>query len=202
MAELLQVAVRGSNFSTHLRRHWHPEGPLSLMRYPTIFPTRNALITIEDAAELQLQQLHVGRLETRPPNVPGASARNPANVISSRMRCAMRPDLASLSAQECRGEGSLRVHVGKGHEHGSRRLNDDGSRQFAARCAQASRADDCHGGHGAAGSERSWGQIASAITLVMQLQRLPDGRRRLTSVDEIRGMEGENHSDAGNFPLL
>ena len=76
-------------------------------------PDEERLITIEDAAELQLQQLHVGRLETRPPNTEGKGEIRQRDLVKNALR--MRPDRIIIG--ECRGEEAFDMLAG--HEHGS-----------------------------------------------------------------------------------
>ena len=147
-------------------------------------PADERLITIEDAAELQLQQIHVGRLETRPPNAEGKGEIRQRELVKNALR--MRPDRIIIG--ECRGEEAFDMlqAMNTGHEGSMTTIHANTPRdalkrleQMVAMAAMTS----------TVGSIRS--QIASAITIVMQLQRLPDGKRRVVSVSEITGMEGE-----------
>jgi pilus assembly protein CpaF len=142
------------------------------------------LITIEDAAELQLQQLHVGRLETRPPNVEGKGEIRQRDLVKNALR--MRPDRIIIG--ECRGEEAFDMlqAMNTGHEGSMSTIHANSPRDALKRLEQMV----AMAGMGLPiPSIRS--QIASAIALVVQLQRLPDGRRRLISIDEISGMEGD-----------
>jgi len=147
-------------------------------------PVHERLITIEDAAELQLQQPHVGRLETRPPNAEGKGEIRQRELVKNALR--MRPD--RIIVGECRGEEAFDMMqaMNTGHEGSMTTIHANSPRDALKRLEQmvgmASMAMTV-------GSIRS--QIASAITVVIQLQRLPDGKRRVTSVTEITGMEGE-----------
>jgi len=147
-------------------------------------PANERLITIEDAAELQLQQPHVGRLETRPPNAEGKGEIRQRELVKNALR--MRPD--RIIVGECRGEEAFDMlqAMNTGHEGSMTTIHANSPRDALKRLEQmvgmASMAMTV-------GSIRS--QIASAITVVIQLQRLPDGKRRVTSVSEITGMEGE-----------
>ena len=150
----------------------------------TAIPDDERLITIEDAAELQLQQLHVGRLETRPPNAEGKGEIRQRDLVKNALR--MRPDRIIIG--ECRGEEAFDMlqAMNTGHEGSMTTIHANSPRDALKRLEQMV----AMAGMGLpVASIRA--QIASAITLVMQLQRLPDGRRRLTSIDEIRGMEGD-----------
>jgi pilus assembly protein CpaF len=147
-------------------------------------PANERLITIEDAAELQLQQPHVGRLETRPANAEGKGEILQRELLKNALR--MRPD--RIIVGECRGEEAFDMlqAMNTGHEGSMTTIHANSPRDAVKRLEQMI---------GMAGMPMTLGsirsQIASAITLVLQVQRLPDGKRRLTSVSEITGMENE-----------
>jgi pilus assembly protein CpaF len=147
-------------------------------------PAEERLITIEDAAELQLQQPHVGRLETRPPNAEGKGEIRQRELVKNALR--MRPD--RIIVGECRGEEAFDMlqAMNTGHEGSMTTIHANSPRDALKRLEQMV---GMAGMAMTVGSIRS--QIASAITLVVQVQRLPDGKRRVTSVSEITGMEGE-----------
>jgi pilus assembly protein CpaF len=147
-------------------------------------PAHERLITIEDAAELQLQQPHVGRLETRPPNAEGKGEIRQRELVKNALR--MRPDRIIIG--ECRGEEAFDMlqAMNTGHEGSMTTVHANSPRDALKRLEQMVA---MAGMSMAPGSIRS--QIASAITLVVQLQRLPDGKRKIVSVGEITGMEGE-----------
>jgi pilus assembly protein CpaF len=147
-------------------------------------PHQERLITIEDAAELQLQQPHVGRLETRPPNAEGKGEIRQRELVKNALR--MRPDRIIIG--ECRGEEAFDMlqAMNTGHEGSMTTIHANTPRDALKRLEQMV---SMAGMATTIGSIR--GQIASAITVVIQLQRLPDGKRRLTSVSEIDGMDGE-----------
>jgi pilus assembly protein CpaF len=147
-------------------------------------PSRERLITIEDAAELQLQQPHVGRLETRPANVEGKGEIRQRDLVRNALR--MRPD--RIIVGECRGEEAFDMlqAMNTGHEGSMTTIHANSPRDALKRLEQMV---------GMAGLPMTLSairsQIASALTLVVQVQRLPDGSRRVTSISEITGMEGE-----------
>jgi pilus assembly protein CpaF len=147
-------------------------------------PNRERLITIEDAAELQLQQPHVGRLETRPPNIEGKGEIRQRDLVRNALR--MRPDRIIIG--ECRGEEAFDMlqAMNTGHEGSMTTIHANSPRDALKRLEQMI---------GMAGMPMTLAairsQIASALTLVIQVQRLPDGSRRVTSISEITGMEGE-----------
>ena len=141
------------------------------------------LITIEDAAELQLQQEHVGRLETRPPNVEGKGEVRQRELVKNALR--MRPD--RIIVGEVRGEEAFDMlqAMNTGHEGSMTTIHANTPRDALSRLEQMV---------GMAGMPMSQesirGQIASALDLIVQTQRLSDGRRRVMSISEITGMEG------------
>ena len=147
-------------------------------------PSRERLLTIEDAAELQLQQPHVGRLETRPANVEGKGEIRQRDLVRNALR--MRPD--RIIVGECRGEEAFDMlqAMNTGHEGSMTTIHANSPRDALKRLEQMV---------GMAGLPMTLSairsQIASALTLVVQVQRLPDGSRRVTSISEITGMEGE-----------
>ena len=183
MAELLQAAVRG-RISLIISGGTGTGKTTLLNALSNFIPDDERLITIEDAAELQLQQLHVGRLETRPANPEGKGEVRQRDLVRNALR--MRPDRIIIG--ECRGEEAFDMlqAMNTGHEGSMTTIHANSSRDALRRLEQMV-------AMAAMGlpvpSIRA--QIASAITLVMQLQRLPDGRRRLISIDEIRGMESD-----------
>ena len=147
-------------------------------------PNRERLITIEDAAELQLQQPHVGRMETRPPTIEGKGEVRQRELVRNALR--MRPDRIIIG--ECRGEEAFDMlqAMNTGHEGSMTTIHANSPRDALKRLEQMV---------GMAGMPMTLGairsQIASALTMVLQVQRFPDGSRRVTSVSEITGMEGE-----------
>jgi len=147
-------------------------------------PEHERLITIEDAAELQLQQPHVGRLETRPPNAEGKGEIRQRELVKNALR--MRPDRIIIG--ECRGEEAFDMlqAMNTGHEGSMTTIHANSPRDALKRLEQMVA---MAGMAMTVASIRS--QIASAITVVVQLQRLPDGKRKLTSLSEITGMESE-----------
>ncbi|MDK1375441.1 MULTISPECIES: CpaF family protein [unclassified Sinorhizobium] len=148
-----------------------------------ISPTER-LITIEDAAELQLQQPHVGRMETRPPTLDGRNEVRQRELLKNALR--MRPD--RIIVGEVRGEEAFDMlqAMNTGHEGSMTTIHANTPRDAVGRLEQMV---------GMAGMPMSQlsirSQIASAITLIVQVQRLSDGSRRIVSVSEITGMEGE-----------
>jgi pilus assembly protein CpaF len=142
------------------------------------------LITIEDAAELRLQQPHVGRLETRPPNLEGRGEIRQRELVKNALR--MRPDRIILG--EVRGEEAFDMlqAMNTGHEGSMATIHANSPRDAIARLSQMI------GMAGLSMSELSIrAQIAYAVKVIIQLQRFSDGRRRIVSIAEITGMERE-----------
>ncbi|TIX54644.1 MAG: CpaF family protein, partial [Mesorhizobium sp.] len=146
-------------------------------------PAKERLITIEDAAELQLQQPHVGRLETRPPNVEGKGEVRQRELLKNALR--MRPD--RIIVGEVRGEEAFDMlqAMNTGHEGSMTTIHANTPRDAISRLEQMV---------GMAGMpmthESIRAQIASAIDIIVQTQRLSDGGRRVVSISELTGMEG------------
>ena len=142
------------------------------------------IITIEDAAELQLQQFHVVRLETRPPNVEGKGGVTQRDLVRNALR--MRPD--RIIVGEARGAEALDMlqAMNTGHDGSMTTVHANSCRDSLSRLEQMLLMT---GFEFPLKSMRS--QIASAIHVVVQLQRTNDGRRRLISLQEITGMEGD-----------
>ena len=145
---------------------------------------RERIVTIEDAAELQLHQEHVARLETRPPNVEGKGAVRQRQLLVNALR--MRPD--RIVVGEVRGEEALDMlqAMNTGHDGSLTTVHANTPRDALSRIETmiAMGATNL--------PERAMRQqIASAIQLVVQQTRLSDGSRKVTSISEITGMEGE-----------
>jgi pilus assembly protein CpaF len=145
---------------------------------------RERIVTIEDAAELQLRQDHVVRLETRPPNIEGKGSIRQRQLVINALR--MRPD--RIVVGEVRGEEALDMlqAMNTGHDGSLTTVHANSPRDALARI-------ETMVAMGATNlPERAIRQqIASAIQLVVQQTRLSDGSRRVTSVSEITGMEGD-----------
>jgi len=145
---------------------------------------KERIVTIEDAAELQLRQPHVARLETRPPNLEGSGAVRQRELLINSLR--MRPD--RIVVGECRGEEALDMlqAMNTGHDGSLTTIHANSPRDAVARLeVMVSLAN----ANMQLISIRQ--QIASAVNLIVQASRLSDGSRRVTSVTEVTGMEGE-----------
>ena len=145
---------------------------------------KERIVTIEDAAELQLHQVHVARLETRPPNVEGKGAVRQRQLVINSLR--MRPD--RIVVGEVRGEEALDMlqAMNTGHDGSLTTVHANTPRDALARIETmiAMGATNLP-------EKAMRAQIASAIQVVCQQTRLSDGSRRVTSVSEITGMEGD-----------
>lgn len=147
-------------------------------------PNNERIITIEDAAELRLQQTHVVRLETRPPNLEGKGEINQRALVKNSLR--MRPD--RIVVGEIRGAEVLDMlqAMNTGHEGSLTTVHANSSRDALTRL------ENMVGLTGIPVVQKSLRQqIASAISVVIHTARLSDGRRKVMSIDEIVGLEGD-----------
>jgi pilus assembly protein CpaF len=145
---------------------------------------RERIVTIEDAAELQLQQIHVARMETRPANIEGKGELTQRELVRNALR--MRPD--RIVVGEVRGGEAFDMlqAMNTGHEGSMTTIHANTPRDAMSRLEQMI------GMSGLDLSMRSMrAQIASAVHVVIQLERMSDGRRRLISLQEITGMESD-----------
>jgi pilus assembly protein CpaF len=183
MADLLRAAVKGK-ISLIVSGGTGTGKTTLLNALSSYIPPEERIITIEDAAELQLQLPHVGRMETRPPNAEGKGEIRQRELVKNALR--MRPD--RILVGECRGEEAFDMlqAMNTGHEGSMTTVHANSPRDAIKRLEQMV---SMAGMNVTPMSIRS--QIASAIRLLIQLQRLPDGRRKVTSIAEITGMEGE-----------
>jgi pilus assembly protein CpaF len=142
------------------------------------------IVTIEDAAELQLQQSHVARLETRPPNVEGKGEVAQRGLVKNSLR--MRPD--RIIVGEVRGSEAFDMlqAMNTGHDGSMTTIHANSSRDALSRLENMVGMADL-----GLPILAIRGQIASAIQAVIQIQRMSDGSRRVASVQEITGMEGD-----------
>ncbi|ANT61889.1 type II secretion system protein E [Salipiger sp. CCB-MM3] len=142
------------------------------------------ILTIEDTAELQLQQTHVGRMESRPPNVEGKGAVTPRDCLKNALR--MRPD--RIIVGETRGEEVIDMlqAMNTGHDGSMTTIHANNPRDAISRLENMI---------AMAGVEMPLkamrSQISSAVHILVQASRLQDGSRRMTSITEITGMEGD-----------
>jgi pilus assembly protein CpaF len=145
---------------------------------------RERIVTIEDSAELQLQQIHVARLETRPPNIEGKGEISQRDLVKNALR--MRPDRIIVGEVRAGEAFDMLQAMNTGHDGSMTTVHANTARDALSRLEQMI------GMSGIEISPRSArAQIASALHVVVQIGRLSDGRRRLLSLSEIVGMEGD-----------
>ena len=147
-------------------------------------PNTERIVTIEDAAELQLKQEHVVRLETRPPNIEGKGAVRQRQLVINSLR--MRPD--RIVVGEVRGEEAFDMlqAMNTGHEGSLTTVHANSPRDALARVENMVSMANLNIPERAVRH-----QIASAIHAVVQIARMSDGTRKVVSVTEINGMEGD-----------
>ncbi len=145
---------------------------------------KERILTIEDTAELQLQQVHVGRMESRPPNIEGKGAVTQRDCLRNALR--MRPD--RIIVGETRGEEVIDMlqAMNTGHDGSMTTIHANNARDAVSRLENmiAMAGIDMP-------LKAARAQIASAVNLIVQASRLQDGSRRMVSITEITGMEGE-----------
>ena len=144
--------------------------------------TRERIVTIEDSAELQLQQEHVARLETRPANIEGRGEVSQRDLVKNALR--MRPDRIIIGEVRAGEAFDMLQAMNTGHDGSMTTVHANTPRDALSRIEQMI---------GMSGIEISpasaRAQIASAIDVVVQVARLADGRRKVTSLAEVTGME-------------
>lgn len=147
-------------------------------------PEDERIVTIEDAAELRFQQGHVVRFETRPPNVEGTGEITMRTLVKNALR--MRPDRIVIG--EIRGDEVLDLlqAMNTGHDGSMSTLHANSPREALTRVESMA---------ALAGFDPSTGivrrQLADAVHLIVQVQRMRDGKRRVTSISEIAGLQGD-----------
>jgi pilus assembly protein CpaF len=147
-------------------------------------PEDERIVTIEDSAELQMQQPHVVRLETRPPNIEGRGEVTQRDLVKNALR--MRPDRIVIG--EVRGGEAIDMlqAMNTGHDGSLTTIHANTPRDALSRLETMIQMT------GMRLSDRAMRQqIASAINMVLQVARMSDGTRRVTSISEITGMEGD-----------
>jgi pilus assembly protein CpaF len=147
-------------------------------------PATERIVTIEDAAELQLQQPHVVRLETRPPNIEGKGEVTQRALVRNSLR--MRPD--RIIVGEVRGAEVMDMlqAMNTGHDGSMTTVHANSPRDALTRL------ENMMGMSGLTLPPKAMRQqISSALTVLVQIARMSDGKRRLVSLQEITGMEGD-----------
>jgi pilus assembly protein CpaF len=147
-------------------------------------PPTERIVTIEDAAELQLKQEHVVRLETRSPNIEGKGAVRQRQLVINSLR--MRPD--RIVVGEVRGEEAFDMlqAMNTGHEGSLTTVHANSPRDAMARIENMSLMANLNIPERAVRQ-----QIASAIHAIVQIARLSDGSRKVLSITELTGMDGD-----------
>jgi pilus assembly protein CpaF len=142
------------------------------------------IVTIEDAAELQLRQPHVVRLETRPPNIEGRGEVTQRSLVRNALR--MRPDRIILG--EVRGPEALDMlqAMNTGHDGSMTTIHSNTARDALGRMENMLAMSGVN-----LPPRVARGQIASAVNVIVQANRLTDGKRKVTSIIELTGMEGD-----------
>ena len=151
----------------------------------SFIPSNERIITVEDAAELQLKQSHVVRLETRPPNIEGTGQVSIRDLVRNSLR--MRPD--RIIVGECRDGAALDMlsAMNTGHDGSMTTTHANSPRECISRletlCLMATGVD--------LPIRAIREQIASAIHLIVQISRLSDGSRKIVSITEVVGIQGD-----------
>jgi pilus assembly protein CpaF len=142
------------------------------------------IVTIEDAAELQLQQPHVVQLETRPPNIEGKGQIMPRDLVRNALR--MRPD--RIIVGEVRGSEAFDMlqAMNTGHNGSMSTIHANSARDALVRVENMVLAANVN-----LPSRAIRGQVVSALDLIIQVERMRDGTRRIIEVSEVAGLEGE-----------
>jgi pilus assembly protein CpaF len=150
----------------------------------SFIPQTERVVTIEDSAELQLQQDHVVRLETRPPNLEGRGEITQRHLVRNALR--MRPD--RIIVGEVRGDEALDMlqAMNTGHDGSITTLHANSPRDALSRLETMILMSGIN-----LPTRAMREQISSAIQVVIQIGRLPDGNRKMISISEIVGMEGD-----------
>ena len=150
----------------------------------SFIPAEDRIVTIENAAELQLRQEHVVRLETRPANVEGRGAVEMRDLVVNSLR--MRPDRIVVGEVRSGEALDMLQAMNTGHDGSMTTLHANSPRDTLGRLETLVLMAGMDLPHRAIRE-----QIASAVDLIVQTERLRDGSRKITAVSEIQGMEGD-----------
>jgi pilus assembly protein CpaF len=183
VADLLAACVRGS--ANVLISGGTGSGKTTLLNVLSSFiPDRERIVTIEDAAELQLRQRHVIPLEARPANLEGAGAIPIRQLLINALR--MRPD--RIVVGECRGAEALDMlqAMNTGHDGSMTTLHANSPRDALSRIETMVLMAGTDLPHRAIRE-----QIAAAVDLIVHQERMQDGGRRIVEISEVQGMEGD-----------
>ncbi len=183
MLELLKAAVK-SRLNLVISGGTGAGKTTLLNALSSFIPSRERIVTIEDSAELQLQQPHVVRMECRPPNVEGKGAVRQRELVINALR--MRPD--RIVVGEVRGGEALDMlqAMNTGHDGSLTTIHANNPRDAVARLETMSLMAELNLPDRAVRQ-----QIASAVSLIVQVARLSDGSRRITQISEVTGINDE-----------
>jgi pilus assembly protein CpaF len=183
IADILEVIVR-SRLNVLISGGTGTGKTTLLNAMSSLISNRERIVTIEDTAELQLQQEHVGRMETRPANLEGHGEVSQRDLVKNALR--MRPD--RIIVGEVRGAEVMDMlqAMNTGHDGSMTTIHANSARDALTRLEHMTAMS------GFEISPKSLrGQMASALQVVVQLRRFSDGSRRVVSIQEITGMEGD-----------
>ena len=182
MAEVFSAVVRGR--LNVLVSGGTGSGKTTLLNVLSAFiPMQDRIVTIEDSAELQLQQPHVCRLETRPPNLEGRGEITQRDLVRNSLR--MRPDRIVIGEVRSGEAFDMLQAMNTGHDGSLTTVHANTPRDALARIENMIAMAGMN-----LPAQASQRQIASAINVVIQTERMEDGRRRVVSMQEIEGIEG------------
>jgi len=183
MAEVLQAIVQSRR--NVLISGGTGSGKTTLLNALSSFiDEKERIVTIEDSAELQLQQTHVARLETRPPNIEGRGEVSQRDLVKNALR--MRPDRIIVGEVRAGEAFDMLQAMNTGHDGSMTTVHANNPRD------SLSRVEQMIGMSGIDMPQRAArAQISSALNVVVQVSRLSDGRRKITSLSELTGMEGD-----------
>ncbi|WP_367987175.1 CpaF family protein [Vibrio sp. NTOU-M3] len=183
MAKFVEAAVQGE-MNILIAGGTGSGKTTTLNIFSGFIPSDDRIITIEDSAELQLQQPHVVRLETRPANLEGKGEITQRDLVKNSLR--MRPDRIVLG--EVRGAEAVDMlaAMNTGHDGSLATIHANTPRDALSRVENMFAMAGWN-----ISTKNLRAQIASAIHLVVQMERQEDGKRRMVSISEINGMEGE-----------
>jgi pilus assembly protein CpaF len=183
LADLLEVVVR-SRLNVLISGGTGTGKTTILNAMSSLIDSKERIVTIEDTAELQLQQEHVGRMETRPANLEGAGEVSQRDLLKNSLR--MRPD--RIIVGEVRGPEVIDMlqAMNTGHDGSMTTIHANTPRDALTRLEHMTAMTGFD-----IPMRALRGQISSALQIIVQLRRFSDGRRRVVSLQELTGMEGD-----------
>jgi pilus assembly protein CpaF len=183
MANLLEIIVQ-SRLNVLISGGTGTGKTTLLNAMSSMISNKERIVTIEDTAELQLQQEHVGRMETRPPNMEGEGEVNQRDLVKNSLR--MRPD--RIIVGEVRGPEVIDMlqAMNTGHDGSMTTVHANAARDALTRLENMTAMSGFN-----VSTSALRAQIASALEIVVQLRRFADGSRRIVSIQELTGMESD-----------